>query len=90
MGLNISPPYGNLTLMQFSIVFKARNIGEAIMDDLFIVNTVKKFPCGKIRRLVEGSFKEWIENIPKEVSIIKDKFELSGKGDIHIEQKSLC
>ena len=25
MGLNISPPYGNLLLMQFLIVFKARN-----------------------------------------------------------------
>ena len=26
MGLNISPRYGNLTSMQFSIVFKARNV----------------------------------------------------------------
>ena len=26
MGLNISPPYGNLTSMQFPIAFKARNI----------------------------------------------------------------
>ena len=28
MGLNISPQYGNLTSMQSSIVFKARNIGK--------------------------------------------------------------
>ena len=35
MGLNISPPYGNLTSMQFLTVFKARNIVKQLWMTLY-------------------------------------------------------
>ena len=31
---------------------------------------IKELSYGKVRRLVKSTIKEWIENIPKEMSII--------------------
>ena len=65
MGLNISLQYGNLTLMQSLTVFK--------------VYPVKELSYCKIRRFIKSTIKEWFENIPKEMSIIQDKFASYGK-----------
>ena len=64
MGLNISPQYGNLTLTQFSIVFKARNIVK--QSWMTIIYPIKNFSYNEIRRFIKSIIKEWFENIPKE------------------------
>ena len=40
------------------------------MDDLLLFTPSKKKTFSKIRGSIEGIDKEWIENIPQEVSII--------------------
>ena len=42
---------------------------EDIMDDLLLF-TPSQGAHMKVRRLIKGTTKEWIENIPKEVSVI--------------------
>ena len=70
MGLNISPSIWQSYINAILDCLQSRKYCEAIMDDLLLFIPSKKFLYGKIRRLVECTIKEWIKNIPKEMSVI--------------------
>ena len=70
--LNISPSiWQSSTSMQFSIASKAIKYCQAIIDDLLLFTlSPKSSHMAKLEDLFKALLKEWIEKIPKEMSII--------------------
>ena len=69
MGLNISPSIWQSYINAILDCLQSRKYCEAIMDDLLLF-TPSKETHEQIRRPIESFFKEWVENITKEVSTI--------------------
>ena len=70
MGLNICPSIWQTYINKILNCLQSKIYCEAIKDDLLLFYSLKKFSYCKIRRFVKGTIKEWIANIPKEMSII--------------------
>ena len=70
MGLNISPSVWQSYISAILDCLQSKKYCEAIMDDHLLFYIIKRCSYGKVGRLSKGTTKEWIENIPKEVSII--------------------
>ena len=64
MGLNISHSIWQSYINAILDCLQSKKYCEAIMDDLLL------FTPSKVRRRIKGTTKEWIEDIPKEMSII--------------------
>ena len=76
--------------MQFLIVFKARKYCETIMNALLLFTLSKSSHIAKLEDILKALLKNGLENIPKEMSVIWDKFAIYGQGNIYKGQKFLC
>ena len=70
MGLNIPSTIGQSYINAILYCLQSKKNCEVIMDDLLLFTPSKSSHIAKIRRLVKCTIKEWIENIPKEMSFI--------------------
>ena len=70
MGLNVSPPIWQMYINTILNSLQSIKYCGAIIDDLLLFTPSKKAHLAKLEGSIEGIEKEWIENIPQEVSII--------------------
>ena len=75
--------------MQFLIVFKARNTVKQSWMIFYLFTPSESSHMAKLEDLLKGLFKEWIENIPKEMSIFKTNLNYVGN-EIFIQNKRVC
>ena len=69
MGLNISPSIWQSYINAILNCLQSKKYCEAIMDDLLLFTPSKNSHIAKLED-IKGTIKEWLENIPKEVSVI--------------------
>ena len=88
MWLNISPSLWQSYINVILDCLQSKNYCKAIMDDLLLFYTIKKTSYSQIRS-VESIIKEWIKNLPKEVSIFRTNLKYMGN-EIFIQNKRVC
>ena len=70
LGLNISPSIWQSYINSILDCLQSKKCCEAIMDDILLFTPSKSSHMENFRRFIKDTIKEWIENIPKEMSII--------------------
>ena len=88
MGLMYPPPYGNLTSIQFLIVFKARNIVKQSWM-IFYCLPIEKFSYSKIRRLAKALLKNSLKISLKKCQLFRKNLHYMGN-EIFIQNKRVC
>ena len=78
MGLNISSTVWQLYINAILNCLSSRKYCEAIMDDLLLFMPSKELHFNKHEDLLKALCKKWIEDIPKEMSIIQDRITVHG------------
>ena len=62
MELNISPSIWQSYINAILNYLQSKKCCEEIIDDFFIINALKEFSYGKIRRFIKGITEKWVEN----------------------------
>ena len=70
MGLNVSPPIWQSYIKAMLDSLQSRKYCEVIMDDLLLFTTSQGAHLSKLEDLLKALEKEWIEDIPKEMSVV--------------------
>ena len=70
MGLNISPSIWQSYISAILNCLQSKKYCEAIMDDLLLFTPSKNPHITKLENLLKVTTKEWLEDIPKEMSVI--------------------
>ena len=70
MGWDISPSIWQFYINAILDCLQSRKYCEAIMNDLLLSTPSKSSHIAKVEDLLKALLKKWLQNIPKEVSII--------------------